>query len=79
MSSQPTDIEKENLESHVELCALRYSELERRLTSIEDKVGKLAEAINESRGSMMKVLIGTAGTVVAGVLSTLIVIISKAS
>lgn len=78
MSLQPTDIEKENLESHVELCALRYGELERRLTSIEEKVGKLADAIEESRGSMMKVLIGTAGTVVAGVLSTLIIILSKA-
>lgn len=78
MSLQPTDIEKENLESHVELCALRYGELERRLGTIEDKVGKLATAIEESRNSMMKVLIGTAGTVVAGVLSTLVVIISKA-
>lgn len=72
-----TDIEKENLEAHVELCAERYKQLETRLSSIEDKVGKLAEAINESRGSMMKVLIGTAGTVVAGVLSTLVVIIMK--
>lgn len=79
MSLQPTDIEKENLESHVELCALRYGELERRLTGIEDKVGKLADAIEESRGSMMKVLIGTAGTVVAGVLSTLIIILQKAA
>lgn len=72
-----TDIEKENLEAHVELCAERYKQLETRLTSIEEKVGKLADAINESRGSMMKVLIGTAGTVVAGVLSTLVVIIMK--
>jgi hypothetical protein len=78
MSQQPTEIEKNNLESHVELCALRYGELERRLTGIEEKVGKLATAIEESRGSMMKVLIGTAGTVVTGVLTTLIVILSKA-
>lgn len=73
-----TDIEKENLEAHVELCAERYKQLETRLGSIEEKVEKLAEAISESRGSMMKVLIGTAGTVVAGVLSTLVVIVMKA-
>lgn len=79
MSLKPSDIEKENLESHVELCALRYGELERRLTSIEEKVSKLASAIEESRGSMIKVLIGTAGTVVAGVLSTLVVILVKFS
>ena len=40
---------------------------------------ELADAINDSRASMMKVLIGTAGTVVAGVLSTLIVVLSKMS
>jgi len=75
--SDTTDIEKENLETHVELCSLRYRELERRLTSIEDKVNKLADAIEDSKGSMMKVLIGTAGTVIAGVISTLIVILTK--
>lgn len=72
-----TEIEKENLETHVELCALRYESLEKRLTSIEDKVGKLATAIQESQNSMTKVLIGTAGTVVAGVISTIVVIMMK--
>jgi hypothetical protein len=69
------DIEKESLETHVELCALRYSQLESRLHSIEEKVGKLSEAILDSKNSMTKVLIGTAGTVIAGMLSTLIVIL----
>ena len=80
----PTDIEKENLESHVELCALRYGELERRLGSIESKVSTvetkvatLAETILKSQNSMTKVLIGTAGTVVAGVISTIVVIMMK--
>jgi len=70
-----TDIEKESLETHVELCALRYAQLEGRLSSIEDKVGKLAEAILESKTSMTKVLIGTAGTVIAGLLSTVVIIL----
>lgn len=69
------DIEKESLETHVELCALRYAQLETRLTSIEEKVGKLAEAILESKTSMTKVLIGTAGTVIAGLLSTVVIIL----
>lgn len=70
-----TDIEKESLETHVELCALRYSQLESRLHSIEEKVGKLADAIVESKTSMTKVLIGTAGTVIAGLLSTVAIIL----
>jgi hypothetical protein len=69
------DIEKESLETHVELCALRYAQLENRLTSIEEKVGKLADAILDSRTSMTKVLVGTAGTVIAGLLSTVVIIL----
>lgn len=75
--SDPTDIEKTNLESHVELCALRYSSLENRLTAIEEKVIDLQEIIEKSQMNIIKVLIGTAGTVIAGVLSTLVVILSK--
>lgn len=77
VSKEPTDIEKTNLESHVELCALRYNALEQRLDIIENKVGQLQETVEKSHMSMIKVLIGTAGTVVAGVLSTLVVIMSK--
>jgi hypothetical protein len=77
MSSKTTDIEKENLESHVELCALRYGELERRLTSIESKVSSLATTIEKSHLSTIKVLIGTAGTVIVGVLSLLGLILTK--
>jgi hypothetical protein len=73
----PTDIEKENLEAHVELCAQRYDSMDKRLTSIESKVGMLQDTIEKSHLSMVKVLIGTAGTVVAGVLSTLFVILTK--
>jgi hypothetical protein len=75
--SSPTDIEKTNLESHVELCALRYDSLEQRLTSIESKVGGLQKIIEDSNASMIKVLIGTAGTVVAGVLSVMVVLLTK--
>jgi ABC-type nitrate/sulfonate/bicarbonate transport system permease component len=75
--SSPTDIEKNNLESHVELCALRYSSLETRLNTIETKVSNLQTLIENSHTSMTKVLIGTAGTVVTGVLSVLIMIMVK--
>jgi hypothetical protein len=73
----PTDIEKENSEAHVELCAQRYENLDKRLTNIETKVVTLQDTIEKSHLSMVKVLIGTAGTVVAGVLSTMFVILTK--
>jgi chaperonin cofactor prefoldin len=71
------EIEKDNLELHVELCAARYETLEKRLNSIETKVEGLANTIQESQHSMTKVMIGTAGTVVAGVISTIVVILMK--
>ena len=77
MALEPTDIEKTNLESHVELCALRYGSLETRLTAIERKVSDLQQIIEKSHLSTIKILIGTAGTVVAGVLSTLVVVLTK--
>ena len=75
--SGPTDIEKENLEAHVELCAERYKQLETRLGTIEDKVSDLHITIQKSHLNTIKVLIGTAGTVIVGVLSLLGVIITK--
>jgi chaperonin cofactor prefoldin len=72
-----TNIEKTNLEAHVELCAQRYDQIEIRLDTIESKVGKLQETIEKSHNSMVKVLIGTAGTVLTGVFSVIIVIMNK--
>jgi hypothetical protein len=76
--SNPTAIEKENLEAHVELCAQRYDTLDKRLTSIEGKVNTLQSTIEDSHNSMVKILIGTAGTVICGILSLLAVVITKA-
>jgi hypothetical protein len=72
-----TDIEKENLEAHVELCAERYRQLETRLTSIEQKVGSLQETIEKSHLNTIKVLIGTAGTIIVGVLSLAGVLLTR--
>lgn len=76
-STAPTEIEKENLEAHVELCAERYRQLESRLGTIESKVSSLQTIIEKSHLSTIKILIGTAGTVVAGVLSVLVVLLTK--
>lgn len=75
--STTTDIEKTNLEAHVELCAQRYDALETRLSSIEKKVGTLQDTIEKSHLNTIKVLIGTAGTIIVAVISMLGIIITK--
>ena len=70
-----TELERTNLEAHVDLCAIRYEALEGRLEKIEDKVESIHTDIVDGQKSMTKVLIGTAGTVVASLVSIVIVIL----
>lgn len=42
-----TDIEKKNLEAHVELCAERYRHLETKLETVDAKLGGLERVIRE--------------------------------
>jgi len=71
------EIEKENLSAHVDLCAQRYQSLDDRLTKIEGKFTELQELIQSGHESMTKIMIGTAGTVLTGILGLVVVILQK--
>lgn len=75
MADNPTNLEKESLEAHVDLCALRYKTLGDRLTNMETKIAHIHTDIEAGNKSMIKVLIGAAGTIIAGLLSTIVVIL----
>ena len=78
MATAPTtQLEKESLEAHVDLCALRYGQLEGRLSALEEKVETVHQDIVEGQKSMTKVIIGTAGTIIAGVLGIVVTILMK--
>ena len=72
-----TDLEKQNLEAHVDLCSERYKGLHDRLSAIEIRLQKMNEDQQVSHKSSQKTIIATAGTVVAGLLSTVVVILMK--
>ena len=72
-----TDLEKQNLEAHVDLCAERYKGLHDRLSAIEVRLGRMNEEMTAGHKSQTKTIIATAGTVVAGLLSTVVVILMK--
>ena len=61
-----TDLEKQNLEAHVDLCSERYKGLHDRLSAIEVRLGKMNEEMTEGHKSQSKTIIATAGTVIAG-------------
>ncbi len=72
-----TDLEKQNLEAHVDLCSERNKGLHDRLSAIEVRLSKMNEDMIAGQKSSSKTIIATAGTVVAGLLSTVVVILMK--
>lgn len=47
MSVETTAIEKKSLESHVELCAERYKFMEAKLETLDQKITKIEETVEE--------------------------------
>ena len=78
MATGTTELEKQNLEAHVDLCAIRYEQLEGRLGKVETKIDNIHNDMLQGQKSITKVLIGTAGTVVARLLYIVIVILMNA-
>jgi len=77
--SKTTDIEKKNLEAHVELCAERYAALENkldnldeRMTVIERHIVDIKDSITNKTGGINKQMI-TIGTTIVGVMFTAII------
>lgn len=83
-----TNIEKQSLEAHVELCAERYEKLETKLESLEKKVEKLEEhilVIKESlagsgnQQSKQLIAIGTAiiSVLITGIITLTVHLLNK--
>jgi hypothetical protein len=69
--------ERENLDVHVDICAMRYEQLDRRLNNLESKMDAVTETVTAGRNTVSKVMIGTSGTIVAGILTTIVVLLMK--
>jgi prefoldin subunit 5 len=45
--TEPTRIERRSLEAHVELCAKRYSYLESKMESLDEKITKVESVVDQ--------------------------------
>ena len=83
-----TNIEKQSLEAHVELCAERYEKLESKLNNVEAKVEKLEEHIlsiketlagSGDKQSKQLIAIGTAivSVLITGLITVIVHLVSK--
>ena len=77
--SSSTNIEKKNLEAHVELCAERYEALDNKLTHLDTRMTKLEEHIVDIKDTIANKTGGidkqtiTIGTTILGVMFTAII------
>ena len=74
---KPTELEKESLAVHVDLCSLRYQQMDSRLTKLEGKVEDIHEDVINGQKSLTKVIITTAGTIIASVLAIVVAILVR--
>ena len=51
---EPTDIEKNSLEAHVELCAERYNALEDKMTTMSVNIAHLCDMVVEVKHNISK-------------------------
>jgi hypothetical protein len=72
-----TQLERESLEAHVDLCAIRYEALDKRLGKVEETLEEIRDDMKNGQNSLAKVIIGSAGTIVAGCLSIVVAILLK--
>jgi hypothetical protein len=77
LNFMPTELEKTNLEAHVDLCTERYKGLHDRLSAIEVRLGKINDDMKIGHKSNSRTVIAAAGTVIAGLLSTMVVLLMK--
>jgi chaperonin cofactor prefoldin len=79
-----TDIEKKNLEAHVELCAERYNQLEARFEHVENKIGNLDALLREVHDMIQRMsekrtdqLIGWGVGIIGALLATTVYLITQ--
>jgi hypothetical protein len=52
--SQTSDIERESLDAHVSICAVRYQALESRLASVESRLDSIDTVLSDIRDTLAR-------------------------
>jgi L-rhamnose isomerase len=77
MKHTTTDLERTSLEAHVDLCEMRYQALDQRLTKVETKLDEIKSDLTKFRLDFVKIMVGTAGTVVVSIIGAVATILVK--
>ena len=63
------------IETRVSLVEQNYEHLERRMEKVEHKLDEVSNDLKSGQQALIKVIIGTTGTIMVGLISTIGVII----
>lgn len=66
-----------DLETRMALVEQSYQQLDKRLEKVEEKLEQISEQMTMGQHTLTKVIIGAAGTVTAGLLSTIVVLLMQ--
>ena len=66
-----------DLEVRLSLVEQNYQNLEKRMEKVEGKLDDMRDEMKSGQQGLIKVIVGTTGTVIVGLLSTMAVIISN--
>ena len=74
---ETTKLEKESLEAHVDLCAIRYAQLNDRLEKVETAVSELHQGIIKGNKGLVKAMIVAVSTVIVALVGAVATIVSS--
>lgn len=74
---ETTNLEKSSLEAHVDLCAMRYRQLDLRLSVLETKMDAVQKEIIEGQRSLKSVIINSSGAIVVSLVGVITAIVMK--
>lgn len=72
-----TTLEKTSLEAHVDLCAMRYRQLDLRLSSLENKMDIIQRDLIHSQKSLKSTIINSAGGIIISLVGVITAIVMK--
>ena len=74
--AKPAEIEKQSLEAHVEICAVRYANLETKLENLEHRMDKLEGHLVDIKDSLTNKVAGQDKQTVSALVSIFGVILA---
>lgn len=66
-----------DIDTRMALVEQNYEQLEKRIEKVEDKLDQLRDDMKSGQGALIKVIIGTTGTILVALISTVGVILSS--